>query len=380
VKPVIALVLLASAVQFGFNPMGLGPEPERFLTSDFFETRLERSDDIELLVDGVAAFDTIFEAIEGATTRIDVQTYIWRDDATGNHVASSLREAAARGVEVRVRKDVLGSVFELGDVLAGRPSPVFTRSGLRGQDNIEVSTDPFDDNDHSKYFVIDESTVIFGGMNIADEYHHQWHDYMVWIRHERFAEAFDARVLEGKAWPITSPAVLAVNDRQATEIRTAMIEILDRARATIVIEHAYFSEGRVLEAVLRAARRGVAVDVVLPEEPDTHLYANRATINRLLALGEGSALRVHLYPRMTHAKVILVDGVVAAVGSANLTPRSLITSKEITLFLHGAEDVPFIRDLAARLASDIAESRRVETPFRLGLVARLGAVAGKYTW
>jgi phosphatidylserine/phosphatidylglycerophosphate/cardiolipin synthase-like enzyme len=38
---------------------------------------------------------------------------------------------------------------------------------------------------------------------------------------------------------------------------------------------------------------------------------------------------------MSHAKVILTDGRIVAVGSANLTARSLLTSKEITLFVHG---------------------------------------------
>ena len=83
---------------------------------------------------------------------------------------------------------------------------------------------------------------------------------------------------------------------------------------------------------------------------------------------------------MTHAKVILVDGVIAAVGSANLTPRSMLTSKEITLFLSGTEEISFIRELRDRLLADIAESERIETPYNLGWVEKTQAVVGKYVW
>jgi cardiolipin synthase len=374
------LAILLSVIEFAFNPLGLGPEPDQVLTPDFFASPLQDSNDLELLVDGQEAFDAILRVIDSANTAIHVQTYIWKDDAIGGQVAASLKKAADRGVQVTISKDVLGTVFEVFDMLAGRPSPVYTRSGLRGYDNITVRTDIFEENDHSKYFVVDGQTTIFGGMNIADEYHTEWHDYMVWIRHQRFTQAFEARVLRGEPWPVKAPVVLAVNDPEATEIRTALIEMLDHAKEKIIIEHAYFSDDQVIDAVGRAARRGVEVDLILPKEPDTHIYANRATINQLLEMGAETSLRVFLYPRMTHAKVMLVDWVIAAVGSANLTPRSMLTSKEITLFLSGTETVSFIRELGERLATDIAESQRIETPYALSWIEKVQAVVGKYVW
>lgn len=83
------------------------------------------------------------------------------------------------------------------------------------------------------------------------------------------------------------------------------------------------------------------------------------------------SLRIFLYPRMMHAKVILVDGTIAAVGSANLTPRSMRTTKEITLFLSATEELRFARELGERLALDIAESERVDEPYVLGRTGRL---------
>ena len=376
----VLLAFLVAAFFFVFNPLGLGPEPESVLAPEFFDHPAEDLSGLELLIDGEEAFDRVVAAIDSAESSIVVQTYIWKDDVIGRLVSDRLKEAAKRGVQVTIMKDVLGTVFELGDMLAGKPSPVYTKSGLRGHDNINVRTDISADTDHSKYFVVDESVAIFGGMNIADEYHKKWHDYMALAGTKRWAKAFADKVIHGVPWPVAGPAVVAVNDRNATEIRTATIEMLDQARKSIIIEHAYFSDGQVIEAVGRAARRGIEVDVVLPKEPDTHVFANLATINRLLEFGASGALRILLYPQMTHAKVILTDGGIAAVGSANLTPRSMRTSMEVTLFVNGAPDTGFIRELRERLEVDIAESVLVSRPFELSFYDELKAVVGKYVW
>jgi len=375
-----AAVLPVGMVQFAFNPLGLGPEPGTVLEASFFETTVRDDRDVELLVDGVAAFGAVFASLEAAAEAIYIQTYIWKDDETGRAVVEKLRAAADRGVAVTVNKDLLGTFFERGDVLQGRPSPVFTEKGLKNYKNIDVDTRLFAYNDHSKYFIVDHETLIFGGMNIADEYHFQWHDYMGLIRGKERVALFENRVLRGNPWPGGLPAVVAVNDGHATEIRTGLREMIDHARARVVVQHAYFSDDVILDALLRAAARGVKVDVMLPSDPDTHGYANRVTVNRLLASEHRDRVRVFLYPGMSHAKVVLADGEIAAVGSANLTPRSMLTSKELTLFVHWKPEQRFVRDLREQLEADLAKSAEVRESFPLSLADRMLAVAGKYIW
>jgi cardiolipin synthase len=374
------MLLVVGATFFIFRPLGLGPEPIVVLPQEFFDTPAASFDQLELMIGGKTAFATILSAIESARLTITVQTYIWKDDRIGQLVVEKLKDAADRGVAVTVRKDVLGTVFEIGDMLNGKPSPVYTRAGLRRYNNISVYTDIFADTDHSKYFIVDGRMAVFGGMNIANEYHTQWHDYMAAIKSERWAAAFEAKAIEGTPWPAKAPFVVAVNDRSSTEIRTALLQMIDHAARQIIIEHAYFSDDKVIEAVIRAAGRGVDVAVVLPKHPDTHIYANRVTINRLLESSSNRSLRIYLFPRMSHAKVIMTDGAIAAVGSANLTPRSMVTSKELTLFVHGTRSDPFIQQLHDQLAEDIRQSERVTKPFPLSVAERMMAVAGKYTW
>jgi cardiolipin synthase len=369
-----------AVVQFVFNPLGLGPEPDSVLPDAFFIKPEKADGRLKLLVDGKAAFDEILRAIDAAQSSIHVQTYIWKDDDIGRQVVTKLKTAANRGVKVTVRKDALGTAFEIVDMLKGRPSPVFTKTGLKDYKNIDVNVDLFADTDHSKYFIVDDKEVIFGGMNIADEYHAQWHDYMAMIRSERWTKAFEGKVLKSSPWPDPAPFVITLNDRKTTEIRTALIEIINNAKESVIIEHAYFSDDKVIEVVKLVAGRGVQVNIILPKRPDTHRYANMVTINKLIQSEEKTAPKVFLYPQMMHAKVVLTDGVIAAVGSANLTPRSMKTSREVTMFVHGKPDDPFIKRLRERLGADMAESEEVMTPFKLGASGKIKALFGKYLW
>ena len=161
---IIFILLLASAISIVFNPLGLGPEPDIVLSRDFFNEPAKDLSELELLIDGEAAFGKVLSAIDATRNSIYIQTYIWKDDQIGRHMVKKLKAAADRGVVVTIRKDVLETVFELGDMLNGKPSPVFTSAGLKGHKNINVDNDIFADTDHSKYFIVDRQVVIFEGV------------------------------------------------------------------------------------------------------------------------------------------------------------------------------------------------------------------------
>jgi cardiolipin synthase len=270
---VLFLAVLTAIIVFIFNPLGLGPEPQQVLSANFFNGPSEDLSNLELLIAGREAVDRITAVIHTAESSVYFQFFIWKDDKIGRRTAEKLKALAKQGVQVTVNKDLLATVFELGNLLKGKPSPVFTKKGLRGHDNITVNTRFFDDNDHSKYIIVDSRAVAFGGMNVADEYHMDWHDYMVLIKDQRWIEAFKKRVLKAEAWPNPAPFFITANDRKATEIRTAYVEMIAHAKEQVVLEHAYFSDDKIVDALQRAAQRGVKVDVILPTEPDTHKHA-----------------------------------------------------------------------------------------------------------
>jgi putative cardiolipin synthase len=115
-----------------------------------------------------------------AAEAIDLQTFIFHDDATGRLVAGRLLAAADRGVRVRLLVDAIDS-----------PDPALF-DALDAHDNIEVRLfNPFGSRDpgllstmgqmllefgrlnrrmHNKSFIVDNRVAIIGGRNIADEY------------------------------------------------------------------------------------------------------------------------------------------------------------------------------------------------------------------
>jgi hypothetical protein len=58
----------------------------------------------------------------------------------------------------------------------------------------------------------------------------------------------------------------------------------------------------------------------------------------------------------------------------------MITTREVTLFVHGKPNDLFIRRLRQQLSADIAESEKVVQPFQLGFPEKVLAAAGKYIW
>lgn len=115
-----------------------------------------------------------------AARAIDVQTFLFNDDATGRLVADRLLDAADRGVRVRLLVDAFYS-----------PEPDLL-DALDAHTNIEVRLfNPFGSRDpgvlstlgqmllefrrlnrrmHNKSFIVDNRVAIIGGRNIGDEY------------------------------------------------------------------------------------------------------------------------------------------------------------------------------------------------------------------
>lgn len=92
-----------------------------------------------------------------------------------------------------------------------------------------------------------------------------------------------------------------------------------------------------LSALCLAARRGVEVDLLLPARSN-HRLSDLARERALRALVQAGA-RVWLAPQMLHAKLVVVDEVVALAGSANLDSRSLFLNYELMVAFHRAGDV-----------------------------------------
>jgi putative cardiolipin synthase len=134
-----------------------------------------------LLPTGEFAFNARIALVQRAAVSIDAQYYHVHDDQAGRALLRALREAAARGVRVRLLVDDYhaGEIEHLLADLAACPGVqvrLFNPLPLRiGAPTLRLLLSPGDferhnHRMHNKLFVADNALAIFGGRNIADEY------------------------------------------------------------------------------------------------------------------------------------------------------------------------------------------------------------------
>jgi cardiolipin synthase len=109
-----------------------------------------------------------------------------------------------------------------------------------------------------------------------------------------------------------------------------------------------------LMSLTLAARRGVAVELFMPEKSNHRL----ADLSRHRALRELTSAggKVWLLPYMIHAKGIVIDDELALVGSANLDQRSLFLNYEVMVAFYDEADV-------RRFAHWIERNRSAALPY-----------------
>lgn len=347
----------------------------------------------ELLLDG-KFFDALATAIQGATKQIDLETFIFDRDETAWRVARQLAEKAKQGVRVRVLYDQVGT-YGAGK-LSLKPDEIFDYMKAHGVEVVSVApvksnrpkllrvldrvlTFPSKESlqvrglkvDHRKIVVVDGKVSMTGGMNIGDEYAKNWHDVMVQVEGpivqklaSRFEEAW--RLHGGKAAQVPPPSApvgtstartiaTGYNERSAQQ---AFYQAVDTARERIVVEVPYLTDDDLTERLVKAAQRGVKVQIIVPDPAiNNHGYTGRAARTAYPALMKAGAEIYHYAGRMTHVKAMAVDNAFATVGSTNGTHRSFRNNHELNLVF---EDEATVRDIKQKLLDkDLAASQRV---------------------
>lgn len=334
------------------------------------------ANDIRLLAGGKEYFPALEAAIDAAREEVYLETYIFQDDVTGRRIARALARAAARGVSTHVLVDGFGSksmpASLSGEMLAAgaqvlvyRPdiSPfTFRRARLRRL--------------HRKLAVIDARTAFVGGINVIDDMFTPGHtpprvDFAVVARGPIVDEVHAAAARlwaivawtqfrrRSRAWGLrcapnepagSQQARLVIRDNLAhrRDIEQAYLDAIDGARTEIMIAMAYFLPGvRFRRALADAAARGVRVVLLLQARVEYRVlhHASRALYGSLLEAG----VEIHEYHRsFLHAKVAVVDGSWATVGSSNIDPFSLLLAREANLVV---EDEGFAETLRSRLVA-----------------------------
>ena len=340
-----------------------------------------KGNDVELLVDGQATFDSIFAGIEAAKEYLLVQFYIVRDDRLGQELAERLIAKAKAGVAVYMLYDDIGSTGmpkrfrqELRD--AGIKVSSFNQRHkflrLFGATRINYRN-------HRKIVVADGHHAWVGGHNVGVEYLGEdpkvghWRDTHVRVSGPAalgcallFRE--DWEWATGERLPNRPPSELKSYGDQSVlvmgsgpadkleECAIAFTDLIGRARKRLWIVSPYFVPDTDIRTALFAARlRGVDVRIMLPDNPD-HALVWLASMAHADAMVQHDIAVYRYTDGFLHQKVVLMDEEMATVGSVNFDNRSFAINFEITLWFTDAET---IAGVDAMLARDFESCRRV---------------------
>jgi cardiolipin synthase len=348
---------------------------------------------LQLLKGSQQLFPAMVSDIDQARHEVRVETYILDFTASTQEVAQALIRAARRGVSVSLLVDGIGTgaipqawraAFDGAGVGYETYAPVgrFGFLSLRAWRRL-----------HRKLCLIDGHVGYCGGINLLDDFHDPYHGaleqprwdfsvrvvgplaqdmfralHQLWgrVRAAREAGQHDfagawhalresrATVAENEAGARASGmarAALLLRDNVSNRrrIERAYLKAIGEARREVIIANAYFLPGaRMRQALRQAARRGVRVVLLLQGRYEYFLqyHAARPVYGALLAEG----IEIHEYATaFLHAKVAVVDGRWATVGSSNLDPFSILLAREANLVV---EDQAF----AAQLRKEIMDA------------------------
>ncbi len=310
---------------------------------------------------GDTLFPAMLDAMKQAEKYIFAEYFIIEPGYMWDSMVEIMAEKAAKGVDVRVMYDDLGSIA------------TYSRKNVRDLRKKGIRCIPFNPlraikgtlnyRDHRKMLIVDGVVAFSGGVNLADEYinhvekHGHWKDIGFRLTGEavqgytkmfvEFWNAFSGDtipvMLLGRPKPAADTKaedgiILSYYDsplRSSAASNELYIELLSQATDYAWFFTPYLMPGEaLLEAMVRAAQRGIDVRIIMPGVPDKKIVFRMSNSFYSVLLEAG--VKIYEYtPGFIHAKGCVIDDKVGTVGTVNLDYRSL--------FLHFENNSLFYR-------------------------------------
>jgi cardiolipin synthase len=372
---------------------------------------------VQLYKDG-EALHAAYRAIEEARRRICLEVYIFASDDTGRAFADLLCRKAMEGLKVYVIYDSFGSIGSDNEMFYRMRRSGVTLAEFHPLSpwDCQHSWRPFN-RDHRKLLLIDDDIAGLGGLNVGREYagswvvgngseglaggllgsgagarndadHPQnaaepqpcdfWRDNAIGLQGpssryflRSFARTwhyvnhggrlrtaqFDYNLDSIRGGSTARElAVLASTPTRNSPLRPLLRSLLEGAKKSIQMTMAYFApDDDLINALCRAAKRGVKVQLMLPARTDVHLLtiAARSFYEKLMFAG------VEIYERqivVLHAKTMTIDGRITMIGSTNLDYRSIEYNLELSAIIRSEE---FGRQMSALFRNDVNFAKRI---------------------
>lgn len=348
---------------------------------------------VTLLMNGQEKFDDLFKAIDQARSTIHMEYFNFRNDSINRELIKHLAPKAKEGVKVRLIFDGFGNTSN-NSPMRKRDLKYIRSLGIEIHEFNPVRFPWIDDvfnRDHRKIVVIDGRIAYTGGMNIADYYIKgtekvgSWHDMHCRITGQevntlqrifvKMWEQVTGRGLNDSGLyhggqdvsyfhglkPDTCQSaghkMVGIINREPHNgnkiIRHFYLDAINDAKDSIKIINPYFTLSHNLKKALKnAVKRGVDVQILLSVKSDIPLTPDCGFYNAHKLMKHGC--KVWMYePGFHHTKIIMVDGRICTVGSANLNARSLRWDRE--------ENAVILDKCTTKQLDDLFESQKKDS-------------------
>jgi cardiolipin synthase len=329
-----------------------------------------------LTMDGIAWTARALELIGSAEDYLLVASFLLTDHPNARSILEAMAAARARGVRVYLIVDSssyyraypMSSVPEPAIVIEARGLgiPVAEYNSIRGMRIFKLLG--LLDRDHRKYWIVDGKVAVLGGQNIdwdslrdaseggcvdamvefssdgaiaelRDSFIETWNSYSI--------DRLDPRDFPLRAIPPSTRAWLVDQGMGKDGRVTAMFDAMyARARSEIVFIQCYtYLSPSLLRRVEEATRRGVKVDFILS---GGHI-SERAEFGSYYCIADllKAGARVYLYESpggsLLHYKMVMADGEMASIGSANYNFRSQALERDISVIFEDAESLSAVK-------------------------------------
>ncbi|MFD2613794.1 cardiolipin synthase [Paenibacillus gansuensis] len=339
-----------------------------------------------VLTNAQDTYDAIFLAIEGAKTHVHVEYYIFKPDKIGTKLRDLLITKAKQGVEVRLIYDGVGS-----HKLGARFLKPLTEAGVEHHAFLPPAFALFDKRvnyrNHRKIVVVDGVTGFLGGINIGDEHLGEdvnlgfWRDTHLQVKGDAvyflqhtfltdwaFVSSQQVKSLEyfPKHGCMGTEQVQIISsgpDVQWDSILEMFFGAISVARRRIWIASPYFiPEDSIYMALKTAAVSGLDVRIIVPGIPDSRVV-ELATMSYLEELMQAGVQFYSYQKGFIHAKLMLIDSMLASVGTANMDMRSFFSNFELNAVMFDQKSIrriedDFEQDFKDSIRIDLQEFRR----------------------
>jgi cardiolipin synthase A/B len=372
-KILSVLALIALVIQTGMLllalfapglPYRIGKAPAEDLQSPHFVQTLEAltqsperdAGKTEVFTNGENFYEAELAAIRQAKKSINLEAYIVSKGEITKRLADALAERARAGVQVNLLVDAIGAMSLSKDTFADM---IKAKGDLQWYNPIRFTTWPnINNRTHRELLIVDGTIGFIGGAGWADHWYKadgdkaRWRDTMVRVEGDSAAglqSAFAENWLESSGeiltgWDyfpyikpaIKTPAVVvasAPTTGKSTKARVLFQTLLASANKSIYITTPYYlPDTSARNELIRAVKeRKVDVKIVVPGPKIDHAMT-RSSSRRLYGdVLEAGAKIFEYQPGMIHAKILIVDGVWAVVGSTNFDSRSFSINDEVNL-------------------------------------------------